>query len=247
MEKNRKVQVRVRYTWLLTVTSIFAAISFMLTTIFIVATPATKGFFNLGDSGVYIAALIGGPLVGALGGGIGSALADIFLGYSWYAPGTLIIKGIEGYIVGITYMKLRNLSKEEKVVLSFSAAILLFLVLSYFGWHGATTVLRLGDKTFQVEISREIFVTTALLLSMGIIYLGIRGGAKGVLIFSCILGGIEMVIGYFLYEAIVLGYGLVAIAEIPINVGQMIIGSSIAVPVVVMLSEMGVDVESKWS
>ena len=82
---------------------------------------------------------------------------------------------------------------------------------------------------------------------MGIIYLGIRGGVKGILIFSCILGGIEMVIGYFLYEAIVLGYGLVAIAEIPINVGQMIIGSSIAVPVVVMLSEMGVDVESKWS
>ncbi len=33
-------------------------------------------------------------------GGLGSALADILLSYTHYAPITFIVKGIEGYIAG---------------------------------------------------------------------------------------------------------------------------------------------------
>ncbi|MCE4620798.1 MAG: ECF transporter S component, partial [Desulfurococcales archaeon] len=72
--------------------AVFIALVFAATLI-AVSTPVTNGYFNLGESMVYTAALLGGTLVGTIAGGIGSAMADLYLGYSHYAPGTLIIKG----------------------------------------------------------------------------------------------------------------------------------------------------------
>ncbi|MHA1256112.1 MAG: ECF transporter S component [Promethearchaeota archaeon] len=80
---------------------IFAALICVLTMITAFPIPATKGFINLGDAGVMIAGLLLGPVIGGLAGGIGSALADILLGYTIYAPATLIIKGLEGFVIGI--------------------------------------------------------------------------------------------------------------------------------------------------
>ena len=80
---------------------IFAALICVLTMIISIPVPATQGFINIGDAGVMISGLLFGPIVGGLSGGIGSALADIFLGYTIYAPGTLIIKGLEGFVVGL--------------------------------------------------------------------------------------------------------------------------------------------------
>ena len=39
-------------------------------------------------------------IIGGVAGGLGSALADLLLGYSAFAPFTLIIKGLEGFIIG---------------------------------------------------------------------------------------------------------------------------------------------------
>jgi uncharacterized membrane protein len=51
-------------------------------------------------------------------------------------------------------------------------------------------------------------------------------------IIAVLAGGLEMVAGYFIYEQIVLGYPVaVAIAEVPLNVGQMVVGLIIAVPI----------------
>jgi uncharacterized membrane protein len=62
--------------------------------------PRTGGYINMGDSVVYVAALLFGPVSGLVAGGIGSALADLLGGYGVYAPFTLIIKGLEGVLVG---------------------------------------------------------------------------------------------------------------------------------------------------
>jgi len=50
-------------------------------------------------------------------------------------------------------------------------------------------------------------------------------------IFSTIIGGLAMVLGYFLYEQIVLGI-IGAVFEIPVNIGQMLIGLIVAIPIV---------------
>jgi len=65
------------------------------------AIPGPYGsYFNLGEVAIYLVALLCGPITGALAGAVGSALTDIFLGYTIWAPFTFVIKGLEGYLVG---------------------------------------------------------------------------------------------------------------------------------------------------
>jgi uncharacterized membrane protein len=85
----------------LSIIGIFSALICVLTMVISIPIPATSGFINIGDAGVMICGLLFGPIIGGFSGGIGSALADLFLAYPIYAPGTLIIKGLEGFIVGI--------------------------------------------------------------------------------------------------------------------------------------------------
>ena len=80
---------------------IFSALICILTMIISIPIPATSGFINIGDAGVMITGLLFGPIIGGIAGGVGSSLADIFLGYTIYAPATLIIKGLEGFLVGL--------------------------------------------------------------------------------------------------------------------------------------------------
>jgi len=51
-----------------------------------------------------------------------------------------------------------------------------------------------------------------------------------------LIGGATMVAGYYLYQRFVLyplfGIEVLALAEIPVNIGQMLIGLVIALPVV---------------
>jgi len=80
--------------------AVFIALTFVVTRYTVIPIPATKGYFNLGEVVIYIAALVFGPVVGALAGGVGSSLADLAGNYLQFAPFTLVIKGIEGFIVG---------------------------------------------------------------------------------------------------------------------------------------------------
>jgi len=61
--------------------------------------PSTS-YFNLGEVAIYTIALTFGGRAGAVAGGVGSALMDIILGYSIWAPFTFVIKGLEGLVVG---------------------------------------------------------------------------------------------------------------------------------------------------
>lgn len=67
--------------------------------------PATGGYINLGDTMVMFVAMVFGPVIGAFAGGVGSALGDVISGYPGWAPVTLIIKGIEGLVVGYISQK----------------------------------------------------------------------------------------------------------------------------------------------
>lgn len=62
--------------------------------------PATEGYIHFGDGFILIIAILFGKKFGAVAGGVGSALADILLGYPHWAVFTLIIKGLMGYVAG---------------------------------------------------------------------------------------------------------------------------------------------------
>lgn len=140
------------------------AVSALLTAIVCVATfivkipsPATNGYFNLGDCFVLLSGWLLGPVYGALAAGLGSALADILSGYVQYALPTFVIKA-------------------------------LMAVAAY-------------------------YVTKAIIKKPLI------GKITGGIVAEAI-----MVLGYFGYEAVVLGYGLAAAGSIFSNVMQGIVG-----------------------
>ena len=62
--------------------------------------PATHGYVHGGDMMIFLAAVLFGKRKGALAGGIGSAIADLLLGYSQWIIPTLIVKGLMGYVIG---------------------------------------------------------------------------------------------------------------------------------------------------
>jgi len=156
----------------LALTAVFTALVFVISSqIPPIPIPATGGYFNVGEVTIYVAALLFGPFVGAFSGGVGAMLSDLYLGFGVFAPGTLIIKSIEGAIVGVLNIKLK--------------------------------------KTIPNTTIRAVI--------------------------SVVAGGMTMVLGYFIYETLLAllipGLGIVAIAEIPLNIGQMLVGLVIAVPV----------------
>lgn len=95
----------------ISIIAINAALVCVLTMVISIPIPATLGFINIGDIGVMISGLLFGPIIGGFSGGIGSALADIFLGFPLYAPATLIIKGLEGFVVGLIANPKENYEK----------------------------------------------------------------------------------------------------------------------------------------
>ncbi len=81
--------------------AVLIAMTTIMTMVIRIPTPATNGYLNLGDMVVFIAALILGKKGGFIVGGLGSALADVLVGYSHYAPITFVVKGLEGFIAGL--------------------------------------------------------------------------------------------------------------------------------------------------
>lgn len=75
-------------------------VAFVAVATYIYIPGPSSSYFNLGEVAIYIIALTFGARAGGIAGATGSALVDILLGYSIWAPFTFIIKGLEGYVVG---------------------------------------------------------------------------------------------------------------------------------------------------
>jgi uncharacterized membrane protein len=86
-----------------------AAIMTAIVTVFTFAiqvpNPASGGYFNLSDIAVIFAAITFGPIVGLVAGGLGTAIADLLLGYAPFAPISFIAHGGEGLLAGYLLLK----------------------------------------------------------------------------------------------------------------------------------------------
>ena len=84
---------------LISMVGIFIALNFVVTYWIQIPIPATGGYINIGDVAVMFTALLFGPIIGGIAGGVGPMLADAFSPWVIYAPATLVIKGIEGFLM----------------------------------------------------------------------------------------------------------------------------------------------------
>ena len=137
---------------LLVGTAIFTALVCAATIVITIPVPVTGGYIHPGDGIALLAGWLLGPFWGAAAAGIGSAMADLILGYVVYVPGTLIIKGMIGLVAGLIARAMKR-SRLSAVIGAVAAEAV-------------------------------------------------------------------MVLGYFLYESVLLGYGMAAAAAIPGNLIQ---------------------------
>lgn len=156
--------------------ALMIAITCVSTMVIKVPTLFGVGYDHLGDSMVFLGAILFGKKKGAITAAVGMSLADFLLGYAYYVPFTFVIKAIMAYIAAsIAY---RN------------------------NYRGKNMLNNL---------------------------------------FGFIVGGAWMIFGYFLAKIVIVQYIVVkassfnqalaiALAGIQSNIGQVILGMIIAIP-----------------
>lgn len=113
---------------------VYTALAIALVTLstMVIRIPTIKGYVNFGDIMIFVTAILLGKKTGFLAGAFGSALADILGGYMIYAPGTFLIKGLEGLICALLLWKSYNnrVNTSSLIIAPISAGI--WMVLGYF-------------------------------------------------------------------------------------------------------------------
>jgi len=146
----------------LSLTAVFAGLVAATSMIVRLPIPATSGHFDIGDAVIFIAALLFGPYVGGLAGGFGSAIADLIV-HPLFMPYTLVIKGIEGWLVGkLSQRSFR--SDYMACVLGGGEMALGYFVIEVLLFGLGAALEELPFSLFQVMAGVAIGPATALLL-----------------------------------------------------------------------------------
>jgi uncharacterized membrane protein len=228
-----------KVTLQLAIAAAFAALVCIATLALTVSVPATTGYFNVGETVIYVAALIFGPFVGAFAGGVGAAIADMLVAPQ-FAPGTFITKSFEGAIVGFLSKKLlAQTSRSKWKIFTMILGVVVGILLAATGsiYYSGNVDLYVGypqpqSPTLRGFVPAELWYFLGGAVALLIVFAGFKVEPEvGCSVFSILVGGLEMVAGYFLYEQIILSKPA-AIVEVPINIGQMLVGLIVAIPIV---------------
>ena len=126
-----------------------------------------QGYVNLGDCFALLSGWLLGPWYGFAAGGIGSMLADLFLGYGHYAPGTFVIKGLVALIAALLYEKLGR-TQVSRIVGGVVSEVV--MVLGYFGYaslllgKGLAAAASIPGNIFQGTVGRVVGVLLVAVL-----------------------------------------------------------------------------------
>ena len=127
--------------------SLMAAITFLATTV--IHVPTFMGVLHLGDSMVFLSAILFGRKKSAIASAVGMCLFDLMSGYTMWAPFTFIIKGLMGYIAGtIAYRKNYNGNNTLNNILAFVVSGTWMIAAYYIG---GTIILTFISKDFAIK------------------------------------------------------------------------------------------------
>ncbi|MBQ8295463.1 MAG: ECF transporter S component [Clostridia bacterium] len=120
-------------------TAVFAALCCISTILITIPLPAS-GYFNTGDVFVLLSGWCLGPLYGSVAAAFGSALADIIVGASVYAPATFLIKGGNAFIAYLVWAFFKKCIKGKRTdplcrILASTVGEA-FMTLGYFLYEG---------------------------------------------------------------------------------------------------------------
>lgn len=224
--------------------------------------PFTEGYIHTGDSMIFVTSILLGWRYGLFAGGVGSAMADLFLGYAHWTVPTLIIKGIMGAVVGLMAHEIKNrklkafrnilgytigigwigLAIYFKVILSNisnnlqSSELAIFLI-EKLELNGSKQLQTLIDSV-QLSLMIAIIIIPLFIIVLSIV---LRKRDKELFSMNSLMGmtiaGLWMVVGYYVAGGILKGNMIIPIFSVPANIIQFIGGAIIAFPIILALKK----------
>ena len=142
--------------------AVMAALVTVATYIVQIPVPATGGYINVGDAMVFTSALVFGPFVGCIAGGLGSALADMWGGYWQFVPITFVVKGLEGLLAGFVSNG-RSIWRDLLAVLIGGVIMISGYLISeaYLLGYGAAALVEVPGNTFQITAGGLVGIPVA--------------------------------------------------------------------------------------
>ncbi len=147
--------------------AVFAAIICIFTFAFPVPLP-NKGYFNFGDCFIIVASLCLGPVWGGMAAGIGAGLADLILGYTYYAPATFVIKWLMAVACYFVFKAFLKISQKLDIVGIILGAVV------------AEIIMVAGYFLFEIPLYG---IGVALADTVGNAVQGVIGAVSGTLVF----------------------------------------------------------------
>ncbi|MDR1134973.1 MAG: ECF transporter S component [Clostridiales Family XIII bacterium] len=231
---------------MMVLTALMTGLVAVATASIVIPIPFTSGYIHPGDSMIFLAALILGWKRGAVAAGLGAAFADMFLGFVFWAPWTLFIKGCMAAIVGLVVSKCAG--KRHRMLIACGATVIIWLIFNAVvhgvilydttsGVPAATEAVQSVDPSALGSAVRSIqskLMATALLIPLALLAtaLLLRKKANIVVppeqIIGMTSGGLFMVFGYYLAGGMIYGNFTIPALEIPSNMIQFTGGFLIA-------------------
>lgn len=154
-------------TLYLVMAGLFTAMTFVGT--ILIRIPVGIGYVNFGDAVIMTASVVIGPLGACVAGALGSALADL-IGFAVYAPFTLVIKGLEGFVCGAAFKALlKGKSSYLRALVAFSTGSAVVVV----GYALADMLFVLFGATGDSAGSSTAFLAGVATLVPSLIQVGV--------------------------------------------------------------------------
>ncbi len=158
----------------LVITALMISLIVLGTLLFRVPIPMTQGYIHLGDTMICLGVMLLGKRNAAAAAGIGSAMADLLGGFSYWAPWSLVIKFAMAFTAGFIIEK-RTISRsdtEDKTLLYITALTAGGLVmcagyliaerLMYGNWAAAFIALPWNFGQFTAGIVLSLLISRAM-------------------------------------------------------------------------------------
>ena len=233
-------------TMKLILTGLMLAMTTVATMAIAIPIPFTNGYIHLGDSMVFLSVLILGWKYGAFAAGVGSALADLFLGYASWAPWTLCIKGVMALLMGLVIEA--SLKNRKFVVLTSTLTVAAWGIFQLaidriIRAEAAGNAQALYSETvtnpeqlnaFLASMQTQL-MTAVLIIPVFLVVLTVYFRKKEHFVIpipqliGITLAGLWMVFGYYVAGGIMYGNYAVSAFAIPTNMVQFLMGFVIAV------------------
>ena len=240
-----------RSTKTLVLTGMMTALVFIATVAIRIPVPFTQGYIHAGDTMIFVAAALLGPIPGMFAAGVGSALADL-MGYPQWVIPTLLIKGMMGYLMGV-FVNLHSKKAKQRgamILAIFSALVIgFFITLSRHGAlnpqlfiDGLEEVANADQATAMIAgVQRQLIAVLVGIPALTFLASAILNRTKGIKISGSVMigmmiAGTWMVTGYYIAAGWMYGSFILPIFSIPWNVIQFILGAVLGL---ILLAALG--------